>query len=786
MAVSSLNVVALISGGKDSLFSLLHCQSNGHKVVALANLYPASSSSPDGADEVPEDTDSYMYQTIGHSVIPLYQEALGIPLYRRAITGSAVNTARDYGYQASSNTESSQDETEDLIPLLQEVMRNHPEANAVSTGAILSTYQRTRVESVALRLGLTPLGYLWQYPFLPGPDLGDDDATEARGMSQTGLLDDMAAAGCEARIIKVASAGLGDQDLWKNVSETHGVFKSRLIRNMARFVDGDDPVGGGGGLKGAVLGEGGEYETLALDGPSTLWKKRIVIEDDMRETVDGEGGVSFMRIKAARCDAKDSDAEPPSVVRRPSLWDSPFDLMVNEVREVDVATSEGLDESLAQPAICRGGPYAESQGPNTRYISNILSPDLNDTTPSDQMQAIVDSVRHTLAQSQLTPDDIIYSTILLRSMDDFTTINPIYATLFSKPNPPARATVACGDGLPAKAAVTVSIVVNTDHSQQRRGLHVQSRSYWAPANIGPYSQAIKQPIAPGTSSDLVYIAGQIPLEPASMNIIQESARSSQSFPLEAVLALQHLCRISHVLSTDWFVSGIAYLAQDDLRHTARKAAQAWRSWEMLHSPVANESTSTEDDDVDGDDGPDAWDLKYGNWSHGNLPDSANDPSHQGQQIDRFIPAFDRIIPGDQLPIPPFLAVEVSSLPRAAQIEWQGLGLCLKNGATVSLSTKQHDDVCTTYHVTIGDVKSTSFSITTLSFDAAQEKKMATLLTNSVESSLPGMQPMSSVTAYFTAASGVPKDLERAMIVPCASIWGPKAQRLAAAIVIRRG
>jgi diphthine-ammonia ligase len=54
---TSLNVVALISGGKDSLFSILHCQANGHNVVALANLHPA-----DAADGN-EDIDSYMSGT---------------------------------------------------------------------------------------------------------------------------------------------------------------------------------------------------------------------------------------------------------------------------------------------------------------------------------------------------------------------------------------------------------------------------------------------------------------------------------------------------------------------------------------------------------------------------------------------------------------------------------------------------------------------------------------------------------------------------------------------------
>lgn len=186
----ALNVIALISGGKDSFFSILHCIANGHNIVALANLHPPPTSSDN------DDMNSYMYQTVGHAVIPLYEQALGIPLYRQEIAGTAVNSDRDY---ASPQAQQEQDETEDLVPLLRKAMLAHPEANAVSTGAILSTYQRTRVESVALRLGLTPLSYLWQYPLLPP-------------YSQSQLLRDMAAVGQEAIIIKTAS-GAGREDV---------------------------------------------------------------------------------------------------------------------------------------------------------------------------------------------------------------------------------------------------------------------------------------------------------------------------------------------------------------------------------------------------------------------------------------------------------------------------------------------------------------------------------------------------------------------------------------------
>lgn len=287
---ASLNVIALISGGKDSLFSILHCQANGHTVVALANLHPAPSSNDD------EDINSYMYQTVGHSVIPLYEEALGIPLYRQEITGTAVDSNRDY---ATPLQKQEQDETEDLVPLLRRVLEAHPEANAVSTGAILSTYQRTRVESVALRLGFTPLSYLWQYPLLPP-------------YTQSSLLHDMTAIGQKAIIIKTASGGLDEDFLGLDVANYKTI--ARVAKAMGRYGDAGD---------GAILGEGGEFETLALDGPRSLWKKRIRIDNGPPEKLDG--GQAVLKIKSSTLEEKSADdAEPIDPLRIPELWDEEF------------------------------------------------------------------------------------------------------------------------------------------------------------------------------------------------------------------------------------------------------------------------------------------------------------------------------------------------------------------------------------------------------------------------------------------------------------------------------
>lgn len=337
----SLRVVALISGGKDSFFSLLHCLQNGHRIVALANLYPpvqASQGTHHASTEVDqsrhddEDMNSFMYQTVGHQTIPLYAEALGIPLYRRQITGAALQTGRYY--DTSELARATGDETENLTALLQEVLQSRPEVNAVSSGAILSTYQRTRVESVATRLRLTTLTYLWQYPSLP-------PSTE-RPDSLTGLLDDMAAAGCDARVIKIATGGMKEDLLWANVADTR--TRSRLVSGMAPFFPDNEFW-----LRAAVLGEGGEYETLATDGPRPLWKKRLAINERDIVTSMGDGGVHYARIGEAFLEDKQDDNPTETrraPVRTPKLYDPQFEAVLKQISTPPRTESDRLQAIL--------------------------------------------------------------------------------------------------------------------------------------------------------------------------------------------------------------------------------------------------------------------------------------------------------------------------------------------------------------------------------------------------------------------------------------------------------
>ncbi|KAF8533916.1 hypothetical protein BDD12DRAFT_862889, partial [Trichophaea hybrida] len=125
---------------------------------------------------------------------------------------------------------------------------------------------------------------------------------------------------------------------------------------------------------------------------------------------------------------------------------------------------------------------------------------------------------------------------------------------FHLPLPPSRVCVSV-PGLPQGRNIMLSASLDVDTNSARKGLHVQSRSYWAPANIGPYSQAV-------LNSGWWEVAGQIPLVPASMQLVEGHRE-------QAVLALQHLERI-------WTAVG-----------AIGKAAVAWVVSEAMVGVVVN-------------------------------------------------------------------------------------------------------------------------------------------------------------------------------------------------------
>ncbi|PNS13821.1 Diphthine--ammonia ligase [Sphaceloma murrayae] len=610
-----LQVVALISGGKDSLFSILHCLANGHRVVALGNLHPHVTTI--------DDLDSFMYQTVGHNMIHLIAQALELPLYRQSIVGSAVSTSKTYDTQHASH---STDEVESMHVLLARVKQNHPQINAVSTGAILSDYQRTRVESVALRLGLTPLSYLWQYLFLPPYD-------------ERQLLLDMAEMGQDSRIVKVTSGSLDQAFLWSNVADQRTIV--RLSKAAQRFSELGD---------GSIVGEGGEYETLTIDGPSPLWKHKIQVEEVDRNIIHDKGGTALLNVLQAKLVRKDWQSAP-TAVRIPALFDDIFAVMRGPVlAKVQAAPPSELNE------VCNASPLLSlknvdsSTGPLSQ-LANLTAPG---ASAADQIRQILHDLEHI---HKIPSARMIHTTILLRSMSDFPSMNAIYTTYFPHPNPPSRITISAGSLLPPNTHISLSVL----HSAlPRTSLHVQSQSYWAPANIGPYSQAtsistpassVSEPVPPGT---LTTIAGQIPLHPATMDLHLPTLPPLEQALDQSLLAAQHLLRVAQITRVNLFLGAVVCIGRDavaDAMPYVRAAGEIWRGMHVKRTEDEEES----DEEVD------VWDVKNRvERGDGWLVGRSQGGSTYRDTLQRDC-------------TPPLFVVEVQGLPRGASVEWCGVG-----------------------------------------------------------------------------------------------------------------
>lgn len=238
-----MDFVALVSGGKDSIYTICKLLDEGNRLVALIHLSP-----------IEEYTDSYMYQTVGTEALELIGQCLDAPTYIFKSGCKAINTELKY-------TKSDGDEVEDLHNALAVVQEKH-QFQGVSSGAIHSRYQKNRVEDVCMRLGLLSMAPLWE-------------------RDQKELLNEMVAYGIYARVIKVASSSLGKECLGMNLKELQAHINNGKFKYEVNY-----------------CGEGGEYETLVLDCPH--FKRRLVCGSydvhDHPEDKNREDGVCYFKL----------------------------------------------------------------------------------------------------------------------------------------------------------------------------------------------------------------------------------------------------------------------------------------------------------------------------------------------------------------------------------------------------------------------------------------------------------------------------------------------------------
>lgn len=163
-------------------------------------------------------------------------------------------------------------------------------------------------------------------------------------------------------------------------------------------------------------------------------------------------------------------------------------------------------------------------------------------------------------------NDICYITLYVRNMCDYQEINSVYMDVIKFTNPPTRICVECP--LPENCYTILEAVAHKslelDSENKRHTMHIQGISHWAPANIGPYSQATRL-------GDITYISGQIALIPGSMTIIDGGIKE------QCKLTLRHLSRIAEAMNINGHlrkvVQGICFLTDPSYIVEAR------RQWE---------------------------------------------------------------------------------------------------------------------------------------------------------------------------------------------------------------
>ncbi|KAK0537017.1 hypothetical protein OC835_001841 [Tilletia horrida] len=617
-----MKVVGLLSGGKDSCFNLCHCVRQGHEIVAVATLAP-----PSGKDEI----DSYMYQTVGHDAVHLVAQALDVPLYRKSIKGQPLN--QDLQYRQASTSASAAtaatDETEDLFDLLLEVKRNHPDVEGVSVGAILSNYQRTRVEHVALRpeLQLVPLTYLWQ-------------------RSQDELLAEMVNAGVNAVLIKVAGIGLDERDLGKSLAQMQP--KLRRLNSM---------------YGAHVCGEGGEYETLTLDCPLFKHSIELVETEIVTHAEAAFASVAYLKIAKAQLVPKTNDAAKLDTVQVPDDLDVAGRRTLKAIQGAALPSSTtasiAASSSLADINSTTGKPRPShiKRSGQWLHLSNVHGLSEEGNRPESLEQETEDMFKQL---QRMSLRNVTHVNLYLSSQSDFLRVNAVYKRQFQE-GPPSRACVGIrvAKGDIRRVSLDAAAI---ERPEDQRSLHVQGRSYWAPANIGPYSQAM-------LARERISIAGQIGLRPADLSL------PTGDYDLQCALALQHARRIylavldgAAVSISDAIVEGgicwIENLEEGSgapLLGRVVKAQVAWARQSQLSAETIGQEDTT------GEDGDEEEDNFATSWLGGHRQAAA-----------LHLPMLYAVVP-------------FRGLPRGAGIEWQLTACTGRRATTRTVEATDEDD-----------------------------------------------------------------------------------------------
>ena len=221
-----MKVAVLYSGGKDSNRALHWALTHKLDVKHLVTMFPST-------------RDSLMYHTPALNLVELQTQAIGIPLVKGQTTGVTI-----------------EEEVDSLRITLKPL-----DVEGIVTGALESTYQKSRVDLVCKTLGLRAYAPFWHC------DLNKH---------LTEIID----LGFETIFVGVAALGLTENWLGRRLD--HEALKDLLDLHEKYKIN--------------IGGEGGEYETLVCDGPTFRCKIQLL---NTKRTWDKKTGSGYLEITRA-------------------------------------------------------------------------------------------------------------------------------------------------------------------------------------------------------------------------------------------------------------------------------------------------------------------------------------------------------------------------------------------------------------------------------------------------------------------------------------------------------
>jgi len=226
-----MRLASLFSGGKDSTYAAHLASLSGDEVVCLVTMRSRRE-------------DSWMFHTVNVHLSSILAKAIGIE-------NIVVETSGEKEL-----------ELDDLRQALEGL-----DVAGLVTGAVASTYQKSRVDKICDELGLRHVSPLW-------------------GRSSPELLDEVLDAGMEVIVTAVAARGLDEGWLGRALDRA----AARELRDLSWRYGFD------------VCGEGGEMETLVLDAP---WFGSRLEVLRARKIWDGVRGSYLVEEAALRPRARD-------------------------------------------------------------------------------------------------------------------------------------------------------------------------------------------------------------------------------------------------------------------------------------------------------------------------------------------------------------------------------------------------------------------------------------------------------------------------------------------------